>query len=81
MEIEEIHCHHKTPQYAGGTDKYQNLVLVTLDVHRLIHATDKSVIRRYLKKLNLNEKQFEKLNKLRNLALVEAVCMNDMNDN
>lgn len=81
MEIEEIHCHHKTPQYAGGTDKYQNLVLVTSDVHRLIHATDKEVIHRYLKKLNLNEKQFEKLNKLRNLALVEAVCMNDMNDN
>lgn len=79
MSIDEIHCHHKMPAHAGGTDKYQNLVIVTADAHKLIHATDKTVICKYMNKLKLDEKQFKKLNKLRNLALVESVCMNDMN--
>ena len=34
-----IYCHHKTPIKNGGNDSYNNLVLVTENVHRLIHAT------------------------------------------
>ena len=75
MERDEIHCHHKIPLQYGGTDKYQNLVLITPNVHRLIHATDEVVIRKLLNMLNLNAKQLEKLNQLRNLALVEPVHM------
>ncbi|MBQ3444163.1 MAG: HNH endonuclease [Selenomonadaceae bacterium] len=37
--IEEIHCHHKIPKAKGGTDDYQNLILVTATIHKLIHAT------------------------------------------
>lgn len=67
-----IHCHHKRPKHLGGTDDYSNLVIVSADVHRLIHATGPNVIRKYLEKLNLDPKQLKKLEKLRSLANVES---------
>lgn len=39
LEIGEIHCHHKTPIKSGGTDKYENLLLISENVHILLHAT------------------------------------------
>ena len=68
LEAHDVHCHHKLPRKAGGTDAYGNLVLVTEDVHRLIHAKSDETIRKYLSRLNLNSKQLKKLNKLRALA-------------
>ena len=65
MPPHEIHCHHKVPVSDGGTDAYANLVLVTADVHRLIHATQDDTISSLLNKLNLNQPQLAKLNKLR----------------
>ncbi len=72
LEIKEIHCHHKLPKYLGGTDEYKNLVIISEDVHRLIHATSPETIRKYLEKLNLDSKQLKKLEKLRSLAKVES---------
>ena len=72
LEIKEIHCHHKLPKYLGGTDKYKNLVIISEDVHRLIHATSPETIRKYLEKLKLDPKQLKKLEKLRSLAKVES---------
>lgn len=72
LEIKEIHCHHKLPKYLGGTDEYKNLVIVSKDVHRLIHATNPETIRKYLEKLNLDAKQLKKLEKFRSLAKVES---------
>ena len=46
--MDEIHCHHKQPKSKGGTDDYQNLVLVTETVHKLIHATNAEIIQKYL---------------------------------
>ena len=77
LQIGNIHCHHKRPRHLGGTDEYNNLILVIEDVHRLIHATDPEVIRKYLKKLNLDPKQLRKLNKLRSLANVESCLRYD----
>ena len=37
----ETHCHHKVPKYMGETDDYENLVLVSQDIHKLIHASKK----------------------------------------
>lgn len=54
-------------QHMGGTDRYQNLVLVCVDVHRLIHAVNPDVIEFYQKKLCLNTEQLKKLNKLNKL--------------
>lgn len=72
LEIKEIHCHHKLPKYLGGTDEYKNLVIISEDVHRLIHATSPETIRKYLEKLKLDPKQLKKLEKLRSLAKVES---------
>lgn len=73
LEIGGMHCHHKTPISLGGSDGYMNLVLVTDDIHRFIHATETETLRKYLEKLNLNKKQLTKLNKLRKLAGSEEV--------
>ena len=66
--LSDIHCHHKIPKHIGGTDKYENLVLVLPQVHRLIHATDKDTIDKYLHLLELDKSQLAKLNKYRELA-------------
>ena len=60
------------PKCRGGTDKYQNLVLVCEKVHKLIHATNSETINKLLAELNLNPKQLKTLEKLKNLVLVES---------
>ena len=66
--LDSIHCHHITPRSKGGSDKYQNLVLILFPVHKLIHAKQESTIDYYLKILNLNEKQLAKVNQYREKA-------------
>lgn len=73
FEIGGMHCHHKTPISMGGNDGYMNLVLVTDEIHRLIHATDIQTIAKYIEKLNLNKRQLGKINKLRSLAGREEI--------
>ena len=73
LEAEDIHCHHIQPKSQGGTDKFSNLVIIHTWVHMLTHATLEQTIDKYLRLLNLNEKQLEKLNKYRekcNLAKI-----------
>ena len=67
LEIDEIHCHHKTPIKSGGTDKYENLLLISENVHILLHATNSETIEKYFKKLCLDSKQRNKLNKYRQI--------------
>ena len=62
---EEIHCHHKKPRKLGGTDAYENLILVLEPVHKLIHAKTKTVIEKYLNCLQLTNTQLAKVNKYR----------------
>lgn len=68
LDLDEIHCHHKKPLKLGGTDRYNNLIIVHMDVHRLIHATDSATINAYLCKLELDYKMLAKINKLRETA-------------
>ena len=70
---EEIHCHHKKPKGKGGTDKYQNLMLVLDEVHKLIHATTDETINKYLNALNLTKPQLVKLNKYREMVGNEPI--------
>lgn len=69
----EIHCHHIKPKASGGTDEYKNLTIVSILVHRLIHATDLEIIRKYLNLLELSEKQIRKLNKYRKECNLETI--------
>lgn len=73
LEIGEIHCHHKKPKWLGGNDSYHNLMLVSTDVHHLIHAVDKIIIATYLSKLQLTPAMLEKANKLRDMAGLERL--------
>ena len=66
--IDEIHCHHKKPTSQGGTDEYNNLVIVHKDVHMLIHAVKSETIQAYLDKVKPDKSQLEKINKFRMLA-------------
>lgn len=50
----DIHCHHKRFQWKGGTDKYDNLVPILPEVHRLIHAKSPERVNHYLQILNLS---------------------------
>ena len=70
--IGDIHCHHIRPRHLGGKDNYQNLILVTETVHRLIHAKNPDVVDRLSNELNLTSKQLKKLEKLRSLANVDS---------
>lgn len=60
--LSEMHCHHIIPYHESKSDSYENLVIVTEEVHRVIHATQSETIEELLK---LNPKQKEKLNELR----------------
>ena len=71
---EDIHCHHKKPRQQGGTDKFENLVLVFESVHRLIHATDNKTIEKYLEKLELNKKQLQKVNEFRTQLELQEIA-------
>ena len=73
LDIDEIHCHHKTLVSQGGNDRYENLIILHKDIHRLLHATQEETIRQYLSQLKINPKQKAKLNKLRLLANLQAI--------
>lgn len=62
---ETMEIHHITPIKNGGTDEYRNLILVTYDIHKFIHAIQKDTINYYMNKLNLNKIELNKLNKYR----------------
>ena len=63
-----MEVHHKIMKQKGGTDKYQNLIFITKNIHKLVHVTDKDKIDEYLQNENLNEEQMQKLNELRELV-------------
>jgi len=75
LGIGNIVCHHRQRKADGGTDAYANLVLISTDVHILIHATQESTIQKYLAPLNLKHDQLGKLNRLRQKAGNEPISI------
>ena len=65
LEVNDFHCHRILPINSSGGDKYSNLVIISPDLHRLIHATKSETIHQLLVKLELSEKQMAKVNKFR----------------
>jgi group II intron reverse transcriptase/maturase len=68
LEIGNMKVHHIIPRNSGGKDMYNNLILVTGEIHILIHATIEDTIAEYLKKVKLDDLGFDKLNKFRILV-------------
>lgn len=71
--VGEIHCHHKLPRHLGGTDAYENLILIKNSVHKLIHASKAETIYKYMDLLQLDNKQLIKVNHLRELASMQPI--------
>ncbi|MBO0587084.1 group II intron reverse transcriptase/maturase [Sporosarcina sp. E16_8] len=71
--LTEMDCHHKQLWSLTKDDRYSNLVLITRDIHRLIHATEKDTIHSYLELLKLNKEQIKKVNNLRLLVGKEEI--------
>jgi RNA-directed DNA polymerase len=67
-----FHCHHKLPRNKGGTDKMANLVILSPDMHRLIHATSPKVMEKY-KPLLSKKTQLNRLNLLRTQVGVSPI--------
>lgn len=65
LEIGNMEVHHKKPKELGGTDIYNNLIFVSLYIHKLIHATKQETINKYLSLVNLDKKGMKKINILR----------------
>ncbi len=65
LTYDEIHCHHIVPRNRGGTDRYDNLVIVHEEIHKLIHANNIKIIEKVLMKFGeiLNVKKLNKLRK------------------
>lgn len=68
-----FHCHHKIPRKLGGDDSYQNLIIVTVAVHRLIHATSQDIIIKLIRENAINAEQITKINKLRKLCKLDDI--------
>lgn len=68
LKYSQMEVHHKTPREKGGTDKYENLIFICKEVHKLIHATQEETIKKYKNLMQLNSKQIDKINKLRELV-------------
>lgn len=62
LEIENIHCHHIIARKQKGTDKYENLICVSKQIHKLIHATNKDIIEECITQLELTEENIKKIN-------------------
>lgn len=76
LDIHDMHCHHKISYRLTKDDSYSNLVLLGSLSHRLIHMKKEDTIRKYMKIVNPNSIQLEKLNKLREMAGNEKIFIN-----
>ncbi|RUL57145.1 group II intron reverse transcriptase/maturase [Lysinibacillus antri] len=71
--LTEMDCHHKTLWHKTKDDRYSNLVLLSRDVHKLIHVTTKETIQKYVEMIKPNAEQRHKLNQLRTMVGNEAI--------
>lgn len=63
--MDEAEGHHITPRYKGGTDDYENIMILSPEAHLLIKVTNPAIIHQILLELKLNKKQLKRLNDLR----------------
>ena len=68
LELHQMEVHHIIPIENGGKDNYSNLIIVTIEVHKLIHATNPQTIEKYINVLSNFDVNWTRLNKLRLLA-------------
>jgi group II intron reverse transcriptase/maturase len=70
---DNFHCHHKKAKKDGGSDEYDNLILIAADIHKLVHATKPETIEVLKKTLSLKQEEINKINKLRDALLLKHI--------
>lgn len=66
---------YRKTEYVCVVITYANLVYLSGDAHKLVTVTQEKTIQVYPQRMRLNEKQMEKVNKLRKQAgLTEIEC-------
>ena len=75
LTVGSMECHHIQPKSQGGLDNYNNLVLITKEVHKLIHSTQMETINKYLKYVPVDKVTLENLNKLRTKVGNFEICL------
>ena len=67
LHLHNMDCHHIKPRVSeyAENNTYQNLIVITTDMHRLIHVTKEKTIQEYLQKYQLNDQQIDLINKFR----------------
>ncbi|NFE61344.1 group II intron reverse transcriptase/maturase [Clostridium botulinum] len=76
LEINNIKIHHRLAIENGGNDKYNNLILVTTNVYKLISATTPEDIEKYLKRCEAVKINLKLLNQLRELVGNSKILVN-----
>lgn len=75
LTVGNMEVHHVIPRSQGGNDHYNNLVYITKDVHKLIHATQLETINKYLKLISINESIIQDINWCRKLVDNFEICL------
>ncbi|WP_237771026.1 hypothetical protein [Lactiplantibacillus plantarum] len=65
LELDEISCHRIVPKALGGNDKYQNLVIMHLNIHKLVHTKNAEIAKKVAQKLKLSVDQIHEVNNYR----------------
>jgi hypothetical protein len=69
----KIYGYRKIPLDLGGTDSYNNLVIIDSDILKLLEIKEVIKINEFIPILKINKKNLEKINKLRLLANREEI--------
>ena len=75
LTIGNMEVHHVVPKSQGGNDNYSNLIYITKDVHKLIHATQLETINKYLKLISINDTIIQNINWCRKLVDNFEICL------
>ncbi|MDF9409925.1 hypothetical protein L7E55_16495 [Pelotomaculum isophthalicicum JI] len=76
LELGDMNVHHIIPTHLQGDDRYANLVLLTSDAHKLVHAIQEETVQKYLLKLQNCTIHFQRLNKMRKHAGLSEISTN-----
>ena len=77
LTVSDMVCQHILPFNGVRNDTYQNLILLSTDVSKLVTAENHKSIRRYLSRLNLTKEMEDKVNKLREHRGLERIQFED----
>ena len=73
LDKNQVDCHHVKRLKHGGDDSYENLVILSDNVHALIHAKTIKTIEKYWEIIKPNAKQLGKINSYRTIIGLKII--------